>query len=208
MIKESMATVILTLFITLLLSTIYVSVYTNAQAQTELQGGQERYTPQNEDQTRFWTAQYCDIDYKDKPQNNATILALCDTAMQYLSFFCTDAAMAMVEHESCNYLDGMVQTVSKYTESRNLTTIDELLHNMPKSGAVRFEKPAATDFESAFQQLYQIDGGKSKFELMINADKPLMEREQLEQVPIADLVEEEEEEQDEVNNNGNDDEDN
>ena len=203
MIKESMTTVILTLFITLLLSTIYVSVYTNAQAQTELQGVQEIDTPQNEDQRSFWTAQYCDIDYKDKPQNNATILALCDTAMQYLSFFCTDAAMAMVEHESCDYLDGVVQTVSKYTESRNLTTIDELLYKMPKSEAIRFERPTAADFESAFQQLFQIDGGKSKFELMIHADKPLMGGEQLER---ADIVEDEEQNKD--SNIGNDDEDN
>jgi hypothetical protein len=203
MIKESMATVILTLFITLLLSTIYVSVYTNAQAQTELQGVQEIDTPQNEDQRSFWTAQYCDIDYKDKPQNNATILALCDTAMQYLSFFCTDAAMAMVEHESCDYLDGVVQTVSKYTESRNLTTIDELLYKMPKSEAIRFERHTAADFESAFQQLFQIDGGKSKFELMIQADKPLMGGEQLER---ADIVEDEEQNKD--SNIGNDDEDN
>ncbi|HKG89508.1 MAG TPA: hypothetical protein VKA95_14385, partial [Nitrososphaeraceae archaeon] len=101
---------------------------------------------------------------------------------------------------------GVVQTVSKYTESRNLTTFDELLYNIPKSEAMRFEKPTAADFESAFQRLYQIDGGKSKFELMIGADKPLMEREQLEQLPTADLVEEEE--QDEDSNNGNDDEDN
>ena len=185
MIKDSMAT--LTLFITLLLSTIYVSAYTYAQAQTE---------PRNEDQRHFWTAQYCDIDYKDKPQNNATIMALCDTAMQYLSFFCTDAAMAMVEHESCDYLDGVVQTVSKYTESRNLTTIDDLLYNMPKSEALSFERPTAADFESAFQQLYQIDGGKSKFELMINPDKPLMEKEQ---VPTAPIVE------DEGNDDDNDD---
>lgn len=124
--------------------------------------------------------------------------------MQYLSFFCTDAAMAMVEYDSCDYLDGVVQTVSKYTESRNLTTIDELLYKMPKSEAMRFERPTAADFESVFQQLYQIDGGKSKFELMIDADKPLMGGEQLEQLPTADIVEEEE--QDENSNNGNDDE--
>jgi hypothetical protein len=94
----------------------------------------------------------------------------CETSMQYLSFFCTDAALVMAEHESCDYLDGVVRTVSKYTESRNLTTIDDLLYNMSKSEAASFERPTAADFESAFQQLYQIDGGKSKFELMINPD--------------------------------------
>lgn len=178
MIKESLANVISALILTLLLSTIYVSIYTYAQAQTEPSIG-----PQNEDQKHFWTAQYCDIDYQDKPQSNATIMALCDTSMQYLSFFCTDAALAMAQHESCDYLDGVVQTVSKYTDSRNLTTLDDLLYNMPKSEAMGFERPTAGDFESAFQQLYQIDGGKSVFELMINADKPLIEREQ---VPSAD----------------------
>ena len=59
----------------------------------------------------------------------------------------------MAQHESCDYLEGIVQTVSEYKESRNLTTIDDLLYNMPKSEAQRFEKPTAADFESAYQQL-------------------------------------------------------
>jgi hypothetical protein len=62
----------------------------------------------------------------------------------------------------------IVLTVSKYTDARNLTTIDELIYEMPKAEALNFQKPTNTDFENAYQRLYQIDGGKSEFELMIN----------------------------------------
>ena len=176
-------------------------IYAPIQDQTQPQIELDRSIPQNDDQKKFWTAQYCDIDYNGKPQNNATIMALCDTAMQYLSFFCVDAALAMSEYESCDYLNGIVQTVSKYTDARNITTIDELVYEMPKSQALNYQKPTDTDFENAYQQLYHIDAGKSKFELMINPDKPLIETE-TERVP---LVEEEEQDEDSNNGNGNDD---
>ena len=72
---------------------------------------------------------------------------------------------------------------------------------MPKPEALSFKRPTAADFESAFQQLYQIDGGKSKFDLMIDPDKPLMEREQV------TTLSEQDEDSDNGNDDGNDDDD-
>jgi hypothetical protein len=141
--------------------------------------------PQNEDQKRFWTAQYCDIDYEDKPQN-ATIVGFCDTAMQYMSFFCIDSVLVMTGNDSCDYLNGIGDTVDKYTDTRNITTIDELTYEMPKSEALNFQKPTETDFQNAYQRLYQIDAGKSNFELMISPDKPLIEREPLESARLVE----------------------